>query len=93
MIETESPDAVFLELAMPVMDGIEFLERLRAIPYHTGLPVIVVTSKDLDPDERRILREQASGVLIKDAELEDRLRDVMSALFPTKLDPEGVPPD
>lgn len=93
MIEKESPDAVFLELAMPVMDGMEFLEKLRAIPYHTGLPVIVVTAKDPNPDERRILNEQASGILIKDEELEDRLRDVMSALFPAKAEPEEDQPD
>ena len=93
IIEKESPDAVFLELTLPVMDGMEFLDRLRAIPYHSGLPAIVVTSKDLEPDEQRILVEQASGVLFKDEELEDRLKDVMSALFPPKAEPEGVQPD
>ncbi len=93
MIKQESPDAVFLELEMPVMNGLEFLEKLRAIPYHTGLPVIVLTSKDLEPKDRMILSEQASGVLMKDETLEDRLKDVMSALFPAKAEPEGVQPD
>lgn len=93
MIKKEAPDAVFLDLVMPVMDGLEFLDKLRAIPYHSGLPVIVVTSKDIEPEERRILNEQASGVLIKNEELEDRLRDVMAALFPAKAEPEGGQPD
>ncbi len=94
MVEKEAPDAVLLDLIMPVTDGMTFLERLRDNPYHTGLPVIVVTSKDLDPDERQILSELASGVLLKDGELENGLREVMSALFPTKAKPEEeVVPD
>ncbi|GMR11948.1 MAG: hypothetical protein BMS9Abin29_0134 [Gemmatimonadota bacterium] len=88
MVKKESPDAVFLDLTMPVMGGMEFLEKLRESPYHIGLPVIVVTSKDLEPDERRTLSEQASGILMKDEELEDRLRDVMGTLFPAKAEPE-----
>ena len=93
MIETESPDAMFLELTLPVMDGMELLDKLRSMPYHTGLPAIVVTSKELEPDEQGILVEQASGVLFKNEELEDRLKDVMSALFPTKAEPEEAQSD
>lgn len=92
-IEKESPDAVFLELVMSKMDGIEFLERLRSMPYHSGLPVIILTSKDLGPEERMFLSENASGVLFKDEDLEDRLKDVMGALFPAHAKPEEVQPD
>ena len=93
LVEKEAPDAVLLDLTMPVMDGMTFLEKLRAIPYHTGLPVIVVTSKDLDAEEHAFLSENASGVLTKDAELEERLREVMSVLFPARAKPEDVAPD
>jgi len=30
---------------MPVMDGFEFLDRMRESRYHKGLPVIVITVK------------------------------------------------
>ena len=40
------PDVLVLDLHMPVMDGAEVLEVLRADPATTGLPVIVVTADD-----------------------------------------------
>lgn len=70
------------ELVMPVMDGMTFLDRLRANPYHAGLPVIVVTSKELSAKEREELAEKASGVIAKGEGVEERLMEVLGALFP-----------
>ena len=38
----QRPDAVFLDIQMPGMDGLETLERLQA--EHAGLPVVVMTA-------------------------------------------------
>ena len=78
----EVPDAIILDLVMPVMDGFVFLNHLRANPYHAGLPVIVVTSKDLTPEEHDELAEKASGVVMKGEGVENRLTEVLGALFP-----------
>jgi CheY-like chemotaxis protein/anti-sigma regulatory factor (Ser/Thr protein kinase) len=82
MVNREAPDAVVLDLDMPLMDGFAFLDRLRASPYHTGLPVIVVTAKDLSPRQREVLTEKASGVVAKGEGLEERLMEVLGTLFP-----------
>ena len=58
-VNREAPDAVILDLQMPVMDGMTFLDRLRSSPYHAGLPVIVVTGKELSPREHEELAEKA----------------------------------
>ena len=42
----DSPDCVILDLHMPMLSGIEVLERLRS--YNLGLPVIVLTANDDD---------------------------------------------
>ena len=81
-VNREAPDAVILDLQMPVMDGMTFLDRLRSNPYHAGLPVIVVTGKELSPREREELAEKASGVIAKGDGVEERLREVLGALFP-----------
>ena len=39
-----SPDVVLLDLAMPGMDGFEFLRALRGLPKWTDLPVVVFTA-------------------------------------------------
>lgn len=41
LIEKDKPDIVFLDLRMPVMDGIETLRRIRE--FDKRLPVIIVT--------------------------------------------------
>ena len=40
-VEDRRPDAMILDLRMPLIDGVEFLRRLRAHDTHT--PVVVVT--------------------------------------------------
>ena len=81
-VNREAPDAVVLDLIIPVMDGMTFLDRLRASPYHNGLPVIVITARDLTAREREDLTEKASGVVANGEGVEDRLKEVLGALFP-----------
>lgn len=37
------PDAVILDIGMPVMDGFEFTARFRRLPRSTATPIIAVT--------------------------------------------------
>lgn len=50
---------------MPEMDGFEFLATLRARPECGSIPVIVLTAKDVDSDDRRRLAGRADCVLQK----------------------------
>jgi len=50
---------------MPGMDGFEFLNRLRQEPSLKSLPVIVLSSAVLQPDERARLLQAASLILSK----------------------------
>jgi signal transduction histidine kinase/CheY-like chemotaxis protein len=54
-LATERPALVVLDLLLPVMDGWEFLLRLRERPEWREIPVIVLTSHDLSEEERRRL--------------------------------------
>ena len=44
MVESFEPDLVILDLMMPVMDGHEFLRRLKQDPAHLDLPVLITTA-------------------------------------------------
>ena len=81
VIGRESPDAIVLDLMMPVMDGLTFLEKLRERSEYVGIPVIVVTAKDLDEEETEILQDHASGVVSKgDEDVEGRLREYLGTI-------------
>ncbi len=42
--QTEPVDAILLDVMMPGMDGITFLQRLRTLPNAENIPVILLTA-------------------------------------------------
>jgi CheY-like chemotaxis protein len=50
---------------MPVMDGFEFLTRMRVNSDWVHIPVMVLTAKDLTLEDRNILKDQVSIVIEK----------------------------
>lgn len=43
-VQQVRPDLVVTDLVMPVMNGFELIQRLRADPVTAGIPIIVVSS-------------------------------------------------
>jgi CheY-like chemotaxis protein len=56
-----APDLIVLDLAMPGMDGRQFLRRLRATPGWQHVPVIVTTGRTADD----VAGERGCDVLAK----------------------------
>ena len=83
-IAVKQPDVLLLDLMMPVMDGFETLQQLRANDETQDLPVIVITAKDLSPDEQRDLLHNTTKVIEKDGLDRERilseLRDSLKGL-------------
>lgn len=63
------PDVVVADLAMPGMDGYEFLRRLRALPNESGpdVPVVALTAYGSDEDRARVLAAGFAAHLPKPA--------------------------
>ena len=49
-LQTGTVDLVLLDIMMPVMSGIEVLQRIKQDPTVSALPVILVTAKAQDED-------------------------------------------
>ena len=65
------PDLVFLDLAMPEIDGFEVLRTLRRDVEFKDLPVIINTATPLGPKEKTWLDAETAATLSK-AETDDR---------------------
>jgi len=61
----EPPSLILLDLMMPVMDGFEFVMELRKVERWRGIPIVVVTAKDLTDEERRRLGREVVGLIQK----------------------------
>jgi len=61
------PDVCLLDIRMPVMDGIEATRRLAGTGVVDPIPVVVITTFDLDELVHGALKAGARGFLLKDA--------------------------
>ena len=77
-MERQPPDAVVLDLMMPVLDGFGVLATMRANPRLARIPVVVLTAKSLTDAERQFLSRTTVRVLQKG---EHRLADVAALVL------------
>ena len=61
------PDVCLMDIRMPVMDGLEATRLLAGPDVAAPLPVVVITTFDLDEYVYAALRAGARGFLLKDA--------------------------
>jgi CheY-like chemotaxis protein/anti-sigma regulatory factor (Ser/Thr protein kinase) len=87
-VAKETPCLILLDLMMPEMDGFTFLRQLRARPEWRAIPVVVLTAKDITPEDRRHLDGRADRVIQKGSM---SLRDLAGELRRLVADgePEG----
>jgi len=58
-------DLILLDLIMPGMSGEEFIRRIRSMPKHAGIPLLVITSESVEDQIRRITGSGRIGFAIK----------------------------
>ena len=59
------PDLIILDLTMPEMDGFSVMETLKLDPRTASIPVIVVSAKDINPEDQRRLNGNIEGLYQK----------------------------
>lgn len=78
-IERRPPDAILLDLRMPVMDGYEVLEALKANPATAEIPVVIMSAYQIDYEKANILR-LASQLVGKPFDVEQFVSHVESVM-------------
>ena len=78
LAERVEPDAVVMDIEMPVLDGVEATRRLRAS--RPALPIVAVSGHDY---EERVLEIRRAGAddYVRKARIADELPRVLAALL------------
>ena len=64
-LDDDGPDAVVLDMMMPVHDGLDVLRRIRASDTHGETPVVMLTARRAEQDIVGALELGANDYLVK----------------------------
>jgi len=83
------PDIILLDLMMPQMDGFQFVVELHKVEAWQHIPIVVVTAKDLTPEDRQRLNGYVEQVLEKQAYNRDELMNTIRALVTARVNEQN----
>jgi len=70
-VQQQSPDAVVLDLMMPRMDGLAFLEAFRGSPGFASIPVVILSATIFELERAQHL---AQARMLKPFDVDELLR-------------------
>jgi CheY-like chemotaxis protein len=76
---------VLLDLMMPEMDGFEFIAEMHRHEEWKSIPVIVITARDLNKEDKDRLNGHVSRVLQKGLYTRDELLQQISGLVASRI--------
>jgi two-component system KDP operon response regulator KdpE len=80
MAQKERPDLIILDIGLPAGDGYVVLERLQQAASLATIPVIVLTARDPQSNQERMLQAGATAFFQKPADNVEFLEAVRAAL-------------
>jgi signal transduction histidine kinase/CheY-like chemotaxis protein len=85
-LDHKKPVLILLDLNMPVMDGFEFIEQVRQKEKWHDLPIVVLTSKTLRPEEQASLNQHVDKIFQKtDYERDQLILQIHQVVTDAKL--------
>jgi len=70
-VKLENPDIIFLDINMPVLDGLDTLKELRE--FNKDVPVIIISAHVDDDKAKEALKYDISGIFHKENNFDESL--------------------
>ncbi|WP_286695193.1 response regulator [Spongiibacter sp. UBA1325] len=80
LVRAENPDVVLMDIVMPGLNGFQATRQLSRDPDTSGVPVIIVTTKDQETDRLWGQRQGAKGYLTKPVDGKLLIKTIESVL-------------
>jgi len=80
-LESNRVSLILLNWNMAGMNGIEFLKRVRAMPVHREMPIIMITSETPKYNMVEALQNGATDIMVKPFTKKDLIEKISGALF------------
>ncbi len=80
LAKASKPDLILMDVQMPVMDGIEATQTLKADATTGNIPIIALTSYAMKGDKERMLEAGCDGYLAKPIDIKELLKEVAEYL-------------
>ena len=86
LAKSELPDLILMDMSLPVMDGWEATQQIKADPATKGIPVIALTAHAMESDRQKALNAGCDDFDTKPVELARLLIKIEELLkkFPPK---------
>ena len=65
ILQRETVDLILSDINMPVMDGLQFVEKLQELPQAKGIPVVMITTEASESHVMKALSSGARGYIRK----------------------------
>ena len=78
------PDLILLDLMMPIMDGFEFLTRIKKIESLHAIPILVITAADLSKSDHERLLGSVENIIQKSGLDKDDILQEITDLISSK---------
>ncbi len=79
MVIKKKYDLILSDINMPVMDGYEFVRKLRKMNEYKHTPVVFITTLDSDVDRRKALLAGATLYIVKPINMET-LKKILTSI-------------
>jgi threonine synthase len=89
MARQKIPDLIVTDLMMPGIDGFGLVEELRLDPRTRNIPIVVVSAKDITPEERKRLNGHIEAVYQKGSLMPRTFVDQVIQVIEDKNEEQG----